>query len=74
MHTDRCKLRIVNDRISLSQNIVFIHNLFSVCFFPREEARNMWRSQEERWRKEHVDRKTQMEKLFSAIKTQVCMH
>lgn len=58
--------------IKLSPHIYkFILLFVVVC---REEARNMWRSQEERWRREHALRKTGIDNLFSAIKTQVCMH
>jgi hypothetical protein len=40
--------------------------------FCREEARNMWRSQEDRWKSEHALRKMKVEDLFTTIKTQVC--
>lgn len=42
-----------------------------VIYCGREEARNMWRSQEERWKSEHAIRKTGIEKLFATLKTQV---
>lgn len=37
----------------------------------REEARNMWRSQEERWKSEHAIRKSEVDSLFATLKTKV---
>lgn len=58
--------------------VIYMHKMFSHLFLfvvvCREEARNMWRSQEERWRREHALRKTGIDNLFAAIKTQVCIH
>lgn len=45
--------------------------LYLMDFMFEEEARNMWRSQEERWRREHALRKTGMDDLFIAIKSQL---
>lgn len=45
--------------------------LYLMDFMFEEEARNMWRSQEERWRREHALRKTGIDNLFAAIKTQL---
>ncbi|KAL5239516.1 hypothetical protein ACI65C_006926 [Semiaphis heraclei] len=45
--------------------------LYLMDFMFEEEARNMWRSQEERWRREHELRKKRIDDLFAAIKTQL---
>lgn len=38
----------------------------------REEARNMFRMQEDRWKSELSIRKTAVENMFTMIKNQVC--
>lgn len=53
------------------ENLFLILLLVFSTFFYREEARNMWQSQEDRWKSEHVIRKARIEDLFSTIKIQV---
>lgn len=45
--------------------------IFFFFVIVREEARNMWQSQEELWKNEHAIRKTSMENIFIIIKNQV---
>lgn len=55
----------------LSEEHVLDINIDFSTFLYREEARNMWRSQEDRWKSEHVIRKARVEDLFATIKIQV---
>lgn len=43
----------------------------NIFYLFREEARNLWRSHEERWKSEYVIRKIKVEELFTTIKIQV---
>ncbi|VVC37039.1 Hypothetical protein CINCED_3A025372 [Cinara cedri] len=45
--------------------------LYLMEFMFEEEARNIWRSHEERWKSEYVVRKTKVGELFTLIKTQL---
>lgn len=42
-------------------------------FVLREEARNMWQTQEDQWKSGHVIRQNAIDDLFATIKNQVCI-